>query len=48
MDEVGPQLSLKIYPGSVQRHMCEPVESFDSELRGLVHEMLALMRENDA
>ena len=47
MGEVGHRLSLKIYPDSVLRQICEPVERFDSELRDLVHEMLVLMRENN-
>ena len=47
MDEVDHRLSLKIYPDSVLRHVCEPVERFDSELRDLVYEMLVLMRENN-
>ena len=47
MDEVGHRLSLTIYPDSVLRHMCEPVERFDSELRDLVDEMLVLMREHN-
>ncbi len=37
-------LSLRIHPDSVLRQICEPVQEFDSELRGLVDEMLRLMR----
>lgn len=37
-------LSLRIYPDSVLRRVCEPVERFDSELRDLLDEMLRLMR----
>lgn len=47
MDPVGHRLSLRIYPDTVLRHMCEPVERFDSELSDLVDEMLVLMRANN-
>jgi peptide deformylase len=47
MDPPRHRLSLKIYPDSVLRQMCEPVDRFDSELRDLVDEMLVLMRANN-
>jgi len=40
-------LSLRIYPDSVLREVCEPVERFDSELRDLLDEMLRLMRARE-
>jgi len=40
-------LSLRIYPDSVLRQVCEPVERFDSELRDLLKEMLGLMRAKE-
>ncbi len=39
-----PGLSLVIYPDQVLRTICQPVETFDSALRDLADEMLALMR----
>lgn len=46
MDSARHRLSLRIYPDSTLRQTCEPVERFDSELRGLVDEMLVLMQSN--
>lgn len=40
-------LSLKIYPDSVLREVCDPVERFDSELSDLLDAMLRLMRANN-
>ena len=40
-------LSLRIYPDSALRRVCNPVDTFDSTLRDLVDEMLILMRAND-
>ena len=40
-------LSLRIYPDSVLREVCKPVERFDSELRDLLDEMLRLMRAKE-
>ena len=40
-------LSLRIYPDSVLREVCKPVERFDSELRGLLDEMLRLMHAKE-
>jgi len=36
-------LSLRLYPDSVLRQICAPVERFDSELRDLVNEMRSLI-----
>lgn len=38
------RLSLVLYPDSILRAVCEPVNSFDSALRDLADEMLSLMR----
>jgi len=40
-------LSLRIYPDSVLRQVCGPVERFDSTLRDLLDEMLRLMRARE-
>ena len=40
-------LSLRIYPDSVLRQVCEPVERFDSALRDLPDEMVRLMRAEE-
>jgi peptide deformylase len=37
-------LNLRIFPDEVLRQACEPVESFNTELRDLIDEMLMLMR----
>ncbi|MDI6451504.1 peptide deformylase [Anaerobaca lacustris] len=39
-----PPLSLRLYPDSVLRSVCHPVEHFDEWLTDVVEEMLALMR----
>lgn len=39
-------LSLSIYPDSVLREVCQPVEKFDSWLTDVLDEMLELMRAN--
>jgi peptide deformylase len=39
------RLALVLYPDPVLRTICEPVDSFDSMLRDLADEMLALMRQ---
>jgi peptide deformylase len=38
------RLSLVLYPDTILRTVCEPVENFDSTLCDLAEEMLALMR----
>lgn len=38
-------LDLRIYPDSVLRELCEPVECFDGALRELVARMIRLMRD---
>lgn len=40
-------LSLRIYPDSVLRQVCEPVERFDRWLADVLDEMLVLMRANN-
>jgi peptide deformylase len=40
------RLSLVLYPDSILRTLCPPVERFDSALRDVADEMLALMREH--
>jgi peptide deformylase len=40
-------LTLRIYPDSVLRGMCEPIEHFDDWLSDLFEEMLALMRAHN-
>lgn len=40
-------LELKIYPDSVLRQICEPVERFDTELREIIDEMFVLMSQNE-
>jgi len=37
-------LNLRISPDEILRHVCEPVERFNTELRDLLDEMLVLMR----
>ena len=39
-------LSLRLYPDSVLRQVCEPVEQFDRWLADVLDEMLVLMRAN--
>lgn len=39
-------LSLKLYPDSILRTVCEPVETFDATLRDVAEEMLELMRRH--
>lgn len=41
------RLELKIYPDSVLRQICEPVERFDTELREITKEMFELMRKSE-
>ena len=40
------RLSLVLYPDTILRTLCEPVETFDSTLRDVADEMLALMRQH--
>lgn len=40
------RLSLVLYPDTLLRTVCEPVEAFDSALRDVADEMLALMRQH--
>lgn len=40
----GRPLSLRLYPDSVLRNICHPVEDFDGWLSDVVDEMVALMR----
>jgi len=40
-------LSLRLYPDSVLRTKCEPVDRFDTWLADVYEEMLALMRYHD-
>lgn len=40
------RLSLVLYPDAILRNVCAPVESFDSTLRDLADEMLALMDQH--
>lgn len=40
------RLSLVLYPDTILRAVCEPVEAFDSTLRDVADEMLALMRQH--
>ncbi len=40
-------LTLRIYPDSVLRQVCEPVERFDRWLGDVLDEMLVLMRANN-
>lgn len=40
------RLSLVLYPDQVLRTVCQPVETFDSALRDLADEMLALMQHH--
>ena len=40
------RLSLALYPDQVLRTVCEPVDAFDSALRDLADEMLALMQQH--
>jgi len=40
----GESLHLRIFPDEVLRQACESVESFNTELRDLIDEMLVLMR----
>jgi len=40
-------LSLRMYPDSVLRRVCDPVDKFDSTLRDLLDEMQVLMRANN-
>jgi peptide deformylase len=40
------RLSLVLYPDSILRTVCEPVDAFDSTLRDVADEMLALMHEH--
>ncbi|MCW5552039.1 MAG: peptide deformylase [Verrucomicrobiae bacterium] len=40
------KLSLVLYPDQVLRTVCRPVETFDSALRDIADEMLALMRQH--
>ena len=46
-DQFERRLYLRLYPDSVLRHVCEPVERFDTALEDLATEMLALMRESN-
>jgi peptide deformylase len=39
-------LGLVLYPDTILRTLCEPVETFDSTLRDVADEMLALMRQH--
>jgi peptide deformylase len=41
-----PGLSLVLYPDPLLRAVCTPVETFDSALRDVAHEMLSLMRNH--
>jgi len=43
MESLGKLLHLRIFPDEVLRQVCEPVESFDAELRDLIDEMLRLL-----
>lgn len=40
------QLGLVLYPDSILRTVCEPVETFDSTLRDVADEMLSLMHRH--
>ena len=40
-------MSLRIYPDSVLRQVCEPVDTFDRCLSDVLDEMLVLMRANN-
>ncbi|MBE0543826.1 MAG: peptide deformylase [Verrucomicrobia bacterium] len=40
----GSRLSLRLFPDEVLRAACDPVDNFDSTLRDVADEMLALMR----
>jgi peptide deformylase len=40
------RLSLVLYPDTILRKVCEPVDAFDSTLRDLADEMFALMRQH--
>jgi hypothetical protein len=40
------RLGLVLYPDTILRTLCEPVETFDSTLRDVADEMLALMRQH--
>jgi peptide deformylase len=40
------RLSLVLYPDTILRTVCQPVESFDSTLRDVADEMLELMRHH--
>lgn len=41
-----PLLSLKIFPDAGLRTLCDPVETFNAQLREIVEEMFTLMRKN--
>jgi peptide deformylase len=47
MNTFDRRLELKIYPDSVLRQICEPVERFDTELRQITNEMFELMLESE-
>jgi len=40
------RLSLVLYPDTILRKVCEPVDAFDSALRDVADEMLALMQQH--
>lgn len=40
------RLSLVLYPDTILRTICEPVDAFDSTLRDVADEMLALMQQH--
>jgi peptide deformylase len=40
------RLSLVLYPDTILRNVCEPVDAFDSALRDFADEMLALMQQH--
>jgi peptide deformylase len=40
------RLSLVLYPDTILRTVCEPVDTFDSTLRDVADEMLTLMRQH--
>lgn len=42
-----PSLSLKIFPDAVLRALCDPVETFNVQLREWTDEMFEIMRKSD-
>lgn len=42
-----PSLSLKIFPDAVLRTLCDPVETFNAQLREWTEEMFEIMRQSE-